>query len=403
MRVKNRQGWPSALILPLMIASAQADDSAWTFSGHVAQQTRVFLQDGLWGGQDPSDAQLSLSGELEIRWKDKNDSQRASFIPFVRVDDTDEERTHADLRETYWAREGGKVDVLIGVNKVFWGVTESTHLVDIINQTDLVEDIDQEDKLGQPMINLARQQDWGLLNLYVLPYFRERTFPGPDGRFRPPLPVDSDNAVYESAARQSHTDVVFRYSHYFDAVDVGLYYFKGTSREPRLVVATDGTRLIPHYDQINQMGLDLQYTKDEWLWKLEAIVRSGFQDSFAAAVGGFEYTFNGVAESAIDVGILGEYQYDNRAMSEPQTLADNDLFVGTRLAFNDAQDTAVLAGVVIDTQTSERFFNIEAERRFGSNVVLELRVRLITDSSPGEPSYAFSKDDYVQLQVSGFF
>ncbi len=63
----------------------------------------------------------------------------------------------------------------------------------------------------------------------------------------------------------------------------------------------------------------------------------------------------------------------------------------------------MLVGVVIDIDTAETFFNIEAERRFGDNVVLELRVRAITGADLGEPAYAFSRDDYIQLQVAWFF
>ncbi len=98
-----------------------------------------------------------------------------------------------------------------------------------------------------------------------------------------------------------------------------------------------------------------------------------------------------------------EYQYDNRSASEPLTLADHDLFLGGRLALNDAQDTALLAGVVVDMDTAETFFNIETERRFGDNVVLELRVRAITGADSGEPAYAFSRDDYIQLQLARYF
>jgi len=49
--------------------------------------------------------------------------------------------------------------LLVGINSVFWRVVESNHLVDILNQTDLIEDIDGEEKLGQPMISLSTQQD----------------------------------------------------------------------------------------------------------------------------------------------------------------------------------------------------------------------------------------------------
>ena len=56
---------------------------------------------------------------------------------------------------------------------------------------------------------------------------------------------------------------------------------------------------------------------------------------------------------AADVGVRLELQYDGRDDSEPVLLADNDLFAGVRLALNDTQDTAVLAGVGYDLDTSE--------------------------------------------------
>lgn len=392
-----------ALMLVAGASNAMAGDSGWDFSGNTALQLRGFAQDALWPEQNSSDAEVSVSGEWEVRWRSDDGDQRASLIPFARWDENDEERTHLDLREAYWAYEGDQFEFLVGINKVFWGVTESVHLVDIVNQTDLVEDIDQEDKLGQPMVNLAVQKDWGLITLYLLPYFRERTFPGLDGRFRAPLPVDWDDADYESGAKDKHVDMALRYSHYFGDVDVGLYYFHGTNREPRLLLADNGRELKPFYDQTDQVGLDLQYTQDAWLWKLEAIVRDGYDETFMASVAGFEYTFYQVNESDADIGILLEYQYDERSSQEPLTTADNDVFAGVRWSLNDAQDTAVLAGVVVDKKTSETFFNLEAERRFGDSIFLELRLRAITNSEQDEPLYTFSRDDYVQLQISRYF
>ncbi len=87
-------------------------------------------------------------------------------------------------------------------------------------------------------------------------------------------------------------------------------------------------------------------------------------------MGGFEYTFYQVADSAADVGVLLELQYDGRADGEPVTLADNDLFAGIRLALNDTQNTAVLAAVGYDLDTSETYVNIEADRRLGEDYVL---------------------------------
>ncbi len=94
-----------------------------------------------------------------------------------------------------------------------------------------------------------------------------------------------------------------------------------------------------------------------------------------------------------------EHQNDNRYASDALTSSDNDLFVGGRLALKDAQDTALPAGVVFDIDTTETFFNIETERRFGDNAVLELRARAITGADSGEPAYGFSHDGYIQWRI----
>ena len=400
MNVSKLFGLIAIALLPV---AAAADEAALEWSGSLEFQARVFAEDSLWPGQAPEAGQFSLAASPELRWRSDDGNQRASLIPYLRWDAVDAERSLIDLREAYWAWQGDETEILVGANVVFWGVTESVHLVDIVNQTDFAGDIDGEDKLGQPMVNVVLQKDWGQFGVFLMPWFRERTFPGADGRFRPALPVDADRAEYESSAGQSHLDVALRYSHYFGDFDVGLSVFSGTSREPRFVPAADGDVLLPWYDQVDQVGLDLQYTRDAWLWKLEAIARNGYSHTFAAAVGGFEYTFYQVGESDADVGLLVEYQYDGRNALEPITIADNDLFVGTRLAMNDIDDTSVLAGFAYDVETGETFVNIEAERRFGDSWVFELRARAFTGAERNDVTYPIANDDYVQLHLAKHF
>lgn len=393
-----------ALLAFLLTANVvEADETNWDLSANVELQSRFFGSDARWPGQDSRGQQFTIAAAAELRWRSTEGDQRASFIPYLRWDQVDDQRSLIDLREAYWAYEADSFELLVGANTVFWGVAESNHLVDIINQTDGVADIDGEEKLGQPMVNVALQRDWGLVSLYVMPYFRERTFAGADGRFRPPLPVDSDRPQYESSDENNHVDLAMRYSHYFGDVDLGLNLFSGTSREPRLVPNENNTAFLPHYDLIDQFGVDLQYTRDAWLWKLEAIVRDGFANTFAAAVGGLEYTFYQVNDSAADIGALLEYQYDGRDEQEPITVADNDVFFGARLALNDTQDTAALAGVGYDLDTGETFVNVEADRRLGENFVFEFRARAFLGADRQDVTYALSNDDYVQLLLRRYF
>jgi hypothetical protein len=392
---------PKATLALLILAAPAVAAAEWDFSASLEVETRLFADDAAWVGQDADQGQYSLAALAEIRWRNEAGNQRASIIPRLRWDATDPDRNLVDFGELYWAMEGRSFELLVGANTEFWGVTESVHLVDIINQTDSASDIDGEDKLGQPMVNLVLQRDWGELSLYAMPYFRERTFAGTEGRLRTPLPVDTDRPVYESSAGRDHIDLAVRYSHFFGNVDIGVSAFSGTSREPRLL-PTDGV-LLPYYDQIDQVGVDLQYTGDAWLWKFEGILRNGYDDSYFAAAGGFEYTFYQVRESAVDLGVLLEYQHDDRSATESATIADNDVFAGARIALNDPQDTTLLAGVGHDTSTGETFFNVEAERRLGQDYVIELRARAFANAEVGDISYAFADDSYVQVQLTRFF
>nr|VFK45627.1 MAG: hypothetical protein BECKTC1821D_GA0114238_10265 [Candidatus Kentron sp. TC] len=401
-----------------MAAGAQATETESL--GHMEAEIRWFPSSSpppppISGSkQKKSGAVLSVA--LKPEWKYLTKDRRHDFkiAPFVRYDAKDKERTHVDMRELYWTYKGDGWKLLTGINQVFWGVTESHHLVDIINQTDLIEDPDGEDKLGQPMIQLTlalsrileqekTKRNWGKMTAFLMPGFRERTYPGPKGRLGGPFMVDTKAATFRGGAGKDRIDLALRYSHSIGKWDIGLHYFHGNSREPRLTprLTSRGLRLAPEYDLINQVGADIQYTDDAWLWKFEGIVREGHGDTFGALVAGLEYTFFQPFKTW-DVGLLAEYLHDDRDQNRaPKTIADNDIFLGTRLSFNDVQNTQLLAGIVSDLDTDAYTFNLEAERRLTNNISAELFARLFDggDASSGNMLPGIEKDDYIQLSV----
>lgn len=381
--------------------------SAAELSGFTSMELRIFPE----SADDVRDkvANLSFVFQPEIYHEWDHGSQSLLFVPFLRIDEQDPERTHADVREMTWLKAAEEWELRVGVRKVFWGVTESVHLVDVLNQTDLVENIDGEDKLGQPMINLALIQDFGTIDVFILPMFRERTFPGRNGRLRAQPRVDVDRPIYQSSAEEFHTDFALRYVNSWGDWDVGAYHFWGTSREPRLVLTTDAFSepvLRPVYDIINQTGLDVQATKGNWLWKLEAIRRSGQGESFTALATGFEYTFVGAFSTPMDVGLLAEYLYDSRRdddLRNPYSPFQNDLFIGARFSLNDAPSTQALVGAIVDLDDSGRFFNVEASRRLGDRWKLSVEARIFDNIPQTDFQSALARDDYLQLELGRFF
>jgi hypothetical protein len=256
------------------------------------------------------------------------------------------------------------------------------------------------------MINLGLQQGWGNLNLFVMTGFRERTFAGKKGRLRGEVPVDTDRAVYVGDANRGGIDLATRYSAVFGDWDIGLAHFHGTGREPRLIPGKDATGetvLVPHYDTIDQTSLDVQATLGDWLWKLEAIRRSGQGDTFFAVVGGFEYTLNGIFGSNADLGLLAEYLYDGRNGAAPATSLDDDFFFGLRVTLNDPSSTDFLAGVIVDRQSGARFFSVEADTRLTDNLTIEVEARFFSGLPARDPSHGIRRDDYIQIRLARYF
>ncbi|MEM7209729.1 MAG: hypothetical protein AAF434_18055 [Pseudomonadota bacterium] len=390
----------SAFILFVLPALTSVQAGDW--SGNVALESRHFFESTTRSEQHNA----NLSGYLEAEYYHtfEHDAHNLVVTPFLRLDENDDERTHADLREAAWLFYGDVFELRVGVSKVFWGVTESRHLVDIINQTDNVENIDGEDKLGQPMINFSYfTNEWGTVDFFYMPLFREREFASLEGRPSLPLRVDTDNAVFESSDEEENKDYAIRWSHSFDIWDIGLSHFNGTAREPRLVAGLDGGEpvLIPHYDQIAQTGIDAQATTEDWLWKVEAIaVETDAQDDYGAAVAGFEYTFVGIFESDADLGVIGEYLYDER--DESQAFQD-DVLVGLRWVWNDEQSTEFLLGAIVDQDGGATSVSLEATRRIGESFKLDVEVRAISGADDDPVLAGAADDDVLQVELGYYF
>jgi len=350
-------------------AHAEEDPTVPTVElfGELEFEGTGYLSDPQFAGQRRDNLSVALQTTLLAEWLDGDLAFR--LTPFGRLDLADDRRTHFDLREAKFDLALDDWSFTIGADTVFWGKTEAVHLVDIINQTDGVENLDGEDKLGQPMLRVSYLADFGEISAFYLPYFREQTFPGVDGRqrFNPPV---SRTALYDTGAEEWTPSFALRYDGVFGDVDLGLSAFHGLTRDPAFAII--GGTVFPFYEEITQFGVDVQYTSGETLWKGEGIYRLGqrnavFQEEdFVALTGGLEHTLYGIYESNADLGLIAEYAWDSRG-DAALTNFQNDLILGARLALNDEADTSVLFTGAVDVEDGSVGLRLEAA--FTSNSV----------------------------------
>ena len=432
----------------LLLAGLPAAAQAIEFKPRLEAEGRWFYQ--AENADDDAPVLGSVAGTLEV-YQALDGGRRIVGEFFMRYDENDDSRTHGDVRELYYQQSGDNFEFRLGARRVFWGVAESRHLVDIVNQSDFVENISNELKLGQPMMNLAAIGDAGTVEFFLMPYQRARTFPGGKGYPRFPLPVREGEAQYESRHEQEHVDYAVRYSNAFGPVDLGVAWFDGTGREPRLQLCVptgaggqywtgspDGptcppdavtpippplippppppeeidaqvraevaaaTVLVPFYDLWRQASVDAQVVSGSMAWKVEAVWRETLDEATWGSVAGFEYTFGDVRGSGMDIGVLGEYLYDEKD-DALNVLFDDELFAGVRLAFNDVAGTQILAGVLASRDKGDmRRYGLEASGRLNDDWKLIGELRAFSDW-PDDNTAFLADQDFLIVTLERYF
>ncbi|MCY3769663.1 MAG: hypothetical protein OXG56_09900 [Gammaproteobacteria bacterium] len=388
------------------------------FSGRLSMDTWLYSENGAYPSQRSYAGGLTLEGTA---YMEDEEGRSFTLTPFLRYGAGDPERTHADLREAYLLLYGdageNEWELRLGVDRVFWGVVESYPLVDIVNQTDLVDHPSERTKMGQPMAHVTWSGDWGALELFGLTGHRPRTYPGRHGRLRPELIVDQDLVSYESAAKEWHLDFAGRYSGTFGPLDIGLSLFDGTSREPVLMPTPVGSSIVlaprvlaPHYEQIRQYGLDALLTAGSWLLKLEAVHRTGArnrrfdqhlnyeEEDYTAFVAGGEYTWYSLWGSNADLGLFVEWAHDGRGRWATNAF-ENDLFLAAHLGLNDEQSTEFIVSVVDSLDNSSRVFGAEFKRRLTDHWYLHMETSAYLEIDRTDAIDPVRRDSWTRVKL----
>ncbi len=388
---------------------------AWELSGYVGVESLGFLVAPLNDQQHTHYLSGVIQPELIHQWD--NSQQQFAFEPFYRYSQFDNRRTHFDIRELNWLKISDNWELRIGISRVFWGSTESEHLVDIVNQTDLVEDLNMEAKLGQPMVNLTLIREWGNLSMFLLPGFRERTFSGSEGRFNSSPSLDVANTQFGGQGIAKELSFATRWSKSLGNWDWGLSGFHGISREPSVlyVPSITGLKIVPQYPKIQQVGLDLQVVQENLIWKLESIVRSGQGPTYNASVGGLEYGFYSIFDSNVDLGLVTEYMYDTRGTrpfkleleeltkSHQLIVFQNDFTTGIRIGLNDTQNSEAFIGGTFDVTTSEKFYTMNVKRRLIDNIQMRVEVKFYNNKVINDATYFLRGDNYIRTDLNYLF
>jgi hypothetical protein len=340
-------------------------------------------------GKHPTN--FTLQQQLELSYN-VGDFESAATI-YAQEDsydltDAKNERTFIRLDELYGQYNFENDMIFGGRNIRFWGALEANNVVDTFNTTDFRTDGLDTQKQGAWNVAYTHYTESGEISLivklyeekeqmaaypYVYYFFPEgvdydENLQSTENLYRPTLYLNWNG----STESEYPIDYAFIVQHGFDNQRA----FNGTPDfTTGVITLNEEVYLVNKAMSYNTMVVG------STLLKLEAQVIDVIDDNVTSIdlrvadyyqFGmGVEHTLTGVVGDA-DLGLIGEYYYYN-TFNRGDDIADdlalfqvfqNDLFLGLRYTFNDASDSSIIAGAIIDLEYEEQSYSVKYETRF---------------------------------------
>ena len=410
---------PAALwmLLSVLATGASADTGIADrieVSGRLSAETRLYPETAAPPRQRSHAS--GFAGEATAYIED-DDGRSVTVTPFYRYDAGDPDRTHADLREAYLLLHGdvgeGEWELRLGVDRVFWGVVESRSLVDIVNQTDLVEQPNEKTKKGQPMVHLtwsARLGGAGVVRADLAPP------PQLSGPARPPA-SRARRGPRAHLLRVRRRRVASRFRRPVQRqLRAGRCRAQRVRRhQPRAHPSADagglgiGSRAALRADPPIRSGYPSSPPAPGFSsWKpstAPARRTAGSIDTSntgkkatAAFILGGEYTFNSVWGSGSDLSLLAEWARDGRGRWAPNAF-ENDIFLAARLGLNDEQSTEFVVSILASLANSSRVFSAEFKRRLSDRWSLHAETTVYLGIDRDDAVYDVRRDNFIGVNL----
>jgi hypothetical protein len=435
-----RSGKAAGLLGPLLVlpAAARAQDSPWSSRGEVALESRAF-----WEGERSADVDaitpdqgLGLLGRLEVRHRHGRFEEKVRA--FGRLDHYDEGRSTFIVEEAWGQAQGERWRLRLGADVINWTATEPFHPADVINARNWDSDLENFEKVGEPMAAVqVRLFEGTTLSAFYMPRYtatrptsrRSRLHFGLPGLPLPPRALVDRNGAFTDSDWGHQGAVSVR--QVFGGADLNLHAIEHMDRSQPWP-----STLMPAlvYQTVRQVGGTYQHVLGPFIVKLEGAYRA-FVDLAApedSSYGVPPERDHGAVAAGLEYGLAHERGSESTFILEGQALIgprdpavrraltpfQRDVLAAYRYALNDEAGRELMAGVLLDLDEARGLFDADRgaeyvvtlsyQQRLGETWTVKAGLRLFQAQAPPEMEVprglqALRHADHVRLTLTRHF
>lgn len=352
-----------------------------------------------------------------------------------RADEKYQDNSYVDFNELNIGRSFGNWQASVGQHMFMWSRLEAYHVVDVINSRINDGNIERFEKLGETSVVLSHYTSIGTMKFIYMPYFKENFFPDSKMRIFDGLTPTKQNIVkgddvFDSEEENQFDQWAVYYAHQFGDLDLTVFAMDHIDRTRPIFAASSLANALAgnfnaYYIDVVDYGTAATYFWGEQTFKFEYLYSDFNADDSVALIDytggqrqvfnyqlasiGHEYTYN--YANNWSSGFFTEYQRVLGVGKEKRSQAQifqNDLFIGHRLALNDAYSNEFMLGVYLDLErTGETLYYLSYERRLNNAWKMKVNFRGVTIGDDAKEDnrglYVLDGDDEFGVTLTRFF
>lgn len=398
--------------------------------GELAVESRAFRDDGNSATKDHA---LGLFGRLEALHEHGLFEEKARV--FGRMDHYDKNRSVLVAEELWMQVQGARLRVRAGADIVNWTATEAFHPVDVINSRNLDSDLENFEKVGEPMLSITwRVLDQTTITALALPYRTASIFPSPSSRLNfVPAGIDVrdrrlmvDRNGHLTADRFGPQGALL-VRQVVGSADISLHFVEHIDRsQPSAVanpLAASPAEALPYllFQTVRQVGGTYQQVLGSLIVKVEGAYRrfAGADSNITARFGPQRSRNHGTIAAGLEYGLPHAGGSESTLIAEGQAVLgtgkatraslspfQRDVLCGYRFAFNDEGSKEFMLAAIFDLERHDEYMvSASYSQRLGETWTVRAGLRLFQADQHPLPTglAAFRQSDHVRLILTRYF
>ena len=337
------------------------------------------------------------------------------------LSDKKNERSFVRLDELYLKYDFDNDMISAGKNIMFWGSLEVRNIVDGFNPQDFRTDLFGAQKLGVYNFSYSHFTDSGEISAIIkfdkpdqtmaaspYVYYFFPSFVSYDGKVKD-NEADYRPSVFLKYSGSTDTEYALDYAFiYENGYDSQRYFLPDGPLNGSPVDFNQFAYITNKFMTYNTLVVGSTLIKLEALYAV--VNNNAYVGDYSHVALGFEHTIENFMDSDAALGLITEYyRYDTYEDGKYGDLKlfetmQNDLFIGLRYSFNNANDSTIIGGVIADVEYDEQTYYMKAATRAFDSLKVEFNYYLIEPSTDTLTANALlGKHQRVSLDIAWYF